>query len=383
MRPETIRWIRLATLALIAGGWLAGNGWGQGFGGGGFGGGGFGGAGSRSRSSTTYPSATDVGGATVSYDQETRKLIVVTDEETANQVGQVVTNLNRLAPQVLINVVFLEVTHRKGLDVGVEGAYKKGLDDQTTGNLLQQFKGVPGLTSGDGIFNVIGSNYEVTLRAIAEAGKLEVLSRPTILARNNQQATIQVGQSVPLITSVNYDTFGNQRNAIQYTPVGIILTVTPFVTSSGMVELIVSPQISNLSDKSVAITTGTNAVGAPIINQRSADTVVVTPDGQTVVIGGLMQNAKTMTESKIPLLGDIPLLGLAFRRRVTSDEKTELIIFLTPHIVKSPVELANMTSAARKNTKEVPKAFSEDELNRFIDGIPSKEPDPSAKKKKK
>jgi len=203
---------------------------------------GFGGFSSRSRSTTTYPSSTEMGGATVSYDQETRKLIVITDEATAQNIGQVITNLNRPPPQVLINVVFLEVTHRKGSDIGVEGNYRKAVDDQTTTTVLQQFQGLPGLTSGNGIFNVIGSNYEATIRLLAEAGKLEVLSRPTILARNNQEATITVGQSVPLITGVNYDSFGNQRNAVEYTDVGIILRVTPFVTSDSMVEMIVSPE---------------------------------------------------------------------------------------------------------------------------------------------
>ncbi len=126
---------------------------------------------------------------------------------------------------------------------------------------------------------------------------------------------------MPLITGVNYDSFGNQRNAIEYTDIGIILRVTPFVTSDGLVEMIVSPEISNLSEQTVAITTGTNSVGSPIINQRSADTVVVTPDGQTVVIGGLMQTTKSQTQSKIPILGDIPLLGFAFRRTVTQRRK--------------------------------------------------------------
>ena len=367
---------RVAVLGLSLGLLAAGSAWGQGFGSGG-------GTAGRSRSTTTYPTSTEMGGATVSYDQETRKLIVITDEETASSISQVVTNLNRPAPQVLINVMFLEVTHRKGADLGVQGTWTKTIHTDTTANVLQQFMGVPGITSGSGIFNVVGSNYEATLRAIAEAGKLEVLSRPTILALNNQQATITVGQSVPLITGVNYDSFGNQRNAIEYTDIGIILRVTPFVTSDGLVEMIVSPEISNLSEETVAITTGTNSVGSPIINQRSADTVVVTPDGQTIVIGGLMQTAKSQSQSKIPLLGDIPLLGLAFRRTVTNDEKTELLIFLTPHIVRTPIETAKLTQDARSDAQIVPKAFTEEELNRFIDSVPVKGTSPPSKTKAK
>jgi general secretion pathway protein D len=336
----------------------------------------------RSSSSGNYLNATQVGEAVISSDPETRKLIVVTDDETAQYIGQVITNLDRAAPQVLINVVFLEATYRKGLDLGVEGSYSKQNGDVTS-SILQQFQGVSGLNSGAGIASFVGQDWSVTLRAIAENGKLEVLSRPTILARNNQEATITVGQQVPLITNVRYDNFGNQINAISYQDVGIILRVTPFITSDNLIEMIVSPEISNLSDEKVAIATGTNSVGAPVINLRSADTVVVTPDGQTVVIGGLMQDTKTETISKVPFFGDIPLLGAAFRRKVNQDTKTELLIFLTPRIVKHPRDLIAMTKAERANTVVLPQTFTEEQLNNALDGAPRQQPPPPKSKKKK
>lgn len=332
--------------------------------------------------STVYPGSTEIGGATVTYDQETRKLIVIADEETAAYVSQVVTNLDRPAPQVLIKVVFLEVTYRNGMDLGVEGAYQKDVGGGNVATLGQTFSGLPGINSGAGLYQLAGSEFQVTLRAIAEAGKLEVLSRPTILARNNQEATITVGQQVPLITNVRYDNFGNQINAITYQSVGIILRVTPFITSNGMVEMIVSPEISNLSDQTVAISTGTNSVGAPVINTRSADTVVITPDGQTVVIGGLMQNSKTSSTSKIPFLGDIPGLGALFRRKVTSDVKTELLIFLTPQIVKHPTLLTSVTSREQANQQITPQAFSQEDLDRFLRDLPAKSPEPQKKKRR-
>lgn len=339
----------------------------------------FGGGGSRrSSSSANYPSSTEMGSATFSTDPETRKLVVVTDEATAQYISQVVSNLDRPAPQVLIKVVFLEVTHRNGLDLGVEGVYHKNVGDNTTGSVLQQFRGLPGLTSGDGLVNFAGSDFEVTLRAIAESGKLEVLSRPTILARNNQEAYITIGQQVPLIEGTRYDTFGNQINSLRYQDVGILLRVTPFITSAGMVEMIVSPEISNLSDEKVAVTTGgtNNAVGYPIINRRSADTVVVTPDGMTIVIGGLMQNSKTEAVSKVPFLGDIPWIGALFRRKVTADSKTELLIFLTPYIVKQPGDLAALREKEKASTQLAPRAFSPAEMDRFFDQLPQKEPLP-------
>lgn len=348
-------------------------GWAQGFGG--FGGG-FGGGGGRTRTSGNYPSSTEMGSATFTTDPETRKLVVVTDDETAKYISQVVSNLDRPAPQVLIRVVFLEVTFRNGSDIGVDGKYHRNINGTTVGNYSQAFKGLPGISSGDAIYSVAGSDFEVTLRAIAENGKLEVLSRPSILARNNQQATITVGQYVPIISGVSYNINLGQINSISYQNVGIILRVTPFITTEGMVEMIVSPEISNLSDQTVNISTGTNAAGAPIINTRSADTVVVTPSGQTVVIGGLMQNNKTEVISKVPVLGDIPLLGFAFRRKVKADSKTELLFFLTPYIVKNPSELAALAIADRKNTEILPKSSSEKDLDRFLETVPQKPPAP-------
>jgi general secretion pathway protein D len=232
---------------------------------------------------------------------------------------------------------------------------------------------------GAGLYQILGQDYQVTLRAIAQAGNARVLSRPSILARNNQPATIVVGQNVPLITSVQYDQFGNARSGITYTDVGIILRVTPFITSDGMVEMIVQPEISTVSKtETVAIASG---VSAQVIDKRSADTVVVTPDGQTVVIGGLIQTQKAESESKIPVLGDIPWLGAAFKRKTKSDLKTELMIFLTPHIVQAPSQLAALSESEREKST-ASKSFSEQELDRFLDNLPTKEDAPAKKKRK-
>jgi general secretion pathway protein D len=203
-----------------------------------------------------------------------------------------------------------------------------------------------------------------------------VLSRPSVLARNNQQATIIVGEEVPLITNVRYDNNGNQINTIQYQQIGIILRVTPFITSDGMVEMILAPEISNLTDKTVPISGGTDAVSAPVIAKRGADTVVVTPDGATVVIGGLMGTQKTQQDRKVPLLGDIPGLGLLFKRTIKSTRKTELLIFLTPYVVPEPRDLARMTASETGKTEMAPKVFTPSQLDRYLDGLPLKSAKP-------
>ncbi len=367
---------------------------------GGFGGfGGQGGA-TRSRSANTrqYPNNTTVGDAVISIDPETRSLVVIADEETSQHISQVVSNLDRPKPQVLIKVVFLEVAHNDGMDLGIEGGWSKWIGNSTTGAVSQSFglsgigsaagtnspvnifgqplQGFAGTPSGGGLYQLFATDYQVTLHAVAASGKAKILSRPSIVARNNQPATITVGQSVPLITGVRYDNYGNVINTVSYQDVGIILQVTPFITSEGMVEMIVSPQTSDLADRSqwVPISSGSQGtISAPVINSRAADTVVVTPDGQTVIIGGLMSNTKNEVESKIPWLGDIPYLGALFRRRVTTDQKTELLIFLTPYLVQTPTELAALSTHEREKS-DGPKAFTEKELNKYLETIPYKEP---------
>src|SRR5688572_8212261 len=296
--------------------------------------GGFGGAGNNAQGSSSartdnYPSSTDIGQARITYDPETRSIIVVADDETAAHITNVVSQLDRPTPQVLINCVFMEATYTKGTDIGVDGIYSHSVSSKS----IDAFNGTgTGSTAFDlatsgGLYSFVGEDLTINFAALATAGKMEILSRPSILARNNQQATITIGQEVPIIGGVTYDNFGNQRNAIDYRDVGIILRVTPFITSDGMVEMIVAPEVSSVSDSTVSFAeaTGTNgttsATTAPIINVRSADTVVVVPDGQTVVIGGLMQTLKVKGEKKVPILGDIPLLGLLFKHKVTSDEK--------------------------------------------------------------
>jgi general secretion pathway protein D len=385
------------TLPLMAQQRGGGGGGAGGGGGGGFGGGAGGGAG-RAGGSSSSSGASDVNRpangqiATPQFyvDQDSRMLYVIGDDQTTAAVSQVVSNLNRPKPQVLIKVVFLEVTYNKGLDVGVEGTVTKNINASTT-NTISSLFGLAGqgitpnsagvnTLPGAGIYTVVGNDFTATLRAIAEKGKIEILSRPTVLARNNQMAQIVVGEQVPLITSVTYDTFGNEHNGIQYQNVGIILQVTPFISDDGLVEMILAPQISEVDathSQAIAYATNGAAITAPYIDIRSANTVVVTPDGQTVVIGGLMQNSKTSTDSKIPLLGDIPGLGVLFHHKISSNVKTELIILLTPYVVRTPGDLARMSQDERGRTELSPKAFSQKVLNQYL-GTGQDQPTPGA-----
>ncbi len=360
-------------------------------------------SGSRGGTTRTYPNAGSIGDAYFSIDPETRRVVTIADEDTTKYISQVLSNLDRPKPQVLIKVIFLEVAHNNDLDIGIEGGWAKSLGNSMAGNAANAF-GMSSLNSaingtsnvpvnvlgqptsalnpvppGAGLYQILGQNYQVTLRAIAQSGNAKVLSRPSILARNNQPATITIGQSVPLITGVRYDNYGNQINSIGYQDVGVILKVTPFITPDKMVEMIIQPSISSLDESTqVPISAG---VTVPAINVRSADTVAVTPDVQTVIIGGLISDQKIDNRSKIPFLGDIPVLGVLFRRDTKSTTKTELLIFLTPHIVEVPTQLAAISEAEQKKS-ELIRSLSDQELEKFLDQLPTAGAPPKGKKKK-
>jgi general secretion pathway protein D len=131
----------------------------------------------------------------------------------------------------------------------------------------------------------------------------------------------------------------------------------------------------------VGSTLFSGAVYAPNIDKRSANTVVVTPDGQTVVVGGLISNQKSSNDTKVPFLGDIPLLGQLFKFSAKSNQKTELIIFLTPHIVQMPSELAAMTARETGQAPMITNSISEQELDRFLERTPVQHPPEKPKKK--
>lgn len=383
-----------AVMAVHAQQRYGGGGGGGGFGGGGFGGfGGFGGGnrggfgGSSSSSSSQYNYNGTVGSAVISVDPVTHNIIVIADKATRDQIAQVIQNLDVAEPQVLIKVVFLEVQHNDGSIIGVQGSYTGGSLANTINSVTNNFalpQALTGATGSGAMYQLLGNDFTATVQAIAAAGKSQILSRPSILARDGQQAQIVVGQQIYLPSGVAYTSVGNSTTTIptingSYQNVGIILNVTPFIGGNGMVQMILQPQISEIDNSSPGqvIAFGNSLISsqpvfAPNVNIRSADTVVVTPDGQTVVIGGLISNDKSSSDSKVPFLGDIPLLGHLFKSSQKASTKTELMIFLTPHIVKAPTMLPAMVPTEMNQTSIVTNSISEQELERFLEHVPMK-----------
>ena len=397
-------------------------------GGGGFGGfGGFGGGGG-SRNTTTstsgqYNNNGTVGSAVISVDPVTHNIMVIADKETSEQIRKVIENLDAPVPQVLIKVVFMEVQDNKSSAIGVQGSYSgannnfsqitgymtnftvadvtsgSGSSALTTptivpssitpvrqsviaGNNFGLPQALAGATGNGGMYQVLGKDFTATIQALAAAGKAQVLSRPSILARDGQMAEIVVGQSIYLPSGVTYTSVGGTGSTVpsingSYQNVGIQLDVTPFIGANSLVQMILQPQITSVDNSTPGqvISGGSlisSAVYAPNINKRSANTVVVTPDGQPVVIGGLISSQKSSNDSKVPLLGDIPLLGQLFKFSAKSNVKSELLIFLTPHIVQMPSQLAAMSGQETSRSQMMTNSISEQELDRFLERVPVK-----------
>ena len=315
-----------------------------------------GGAGTPSLSSGLARVATELTGQVyVVADPDTNSLLVTTATRYQQEVRAIINELDHPVPQVLIKVLIAEVTHDNSSDLGTDFSI---LDMRKNGNgssLVQNLGNAAAASANGGLaVSVVENNVTATLHALAAVDKLDVLSRPYILASDNQLASITIGNEVPFITDTRLTETGQTINTIQYQDVGIILNVTPHINPEGLVILDVAPEISQITAQTVPISAGVNA---PIIAKRAAESRVGIKNGQTVVIGGLMEDRKTDSVTKVPFLGDIPILGEVFRRTQTTKSKTELLIFLTPHVAPQPDALRSMSQDEMGGTKLMNKAI--------------------------
>ena len=265
------------------------------------------------------------------------------------QVQQLIAELDKSQPQVMIQVLLAEVSLTSGSDLGLDwshrGNFNNGSPYSVGGDLgmASALKSLGGYSAA-----VTGGDFSFLLRALNDDGKVEVLSRPQIVTADNKPATINIGQRVPLITDSRVTERGDTINSFRYEDIGVNLTVTPKISPDGFVKLELGTTNSSISSGSVEIN---KSATVPIINQRRANTTVSVQNGQTIIIGGLIGTQEDRRVKKLPFFGDIPYLGAAFRSTKITKEKKELLIFLTPTIMissQSPVPLNDAHEATRE-----------------------------------
>ena len=183
------------------------------------------------------------------------------------------------------------------------------------------------------------------LRALEGQGRIQVLSNPSVMAANNQAARIQVGENIGRASSSSLSSGGTQQTTVEYKDIGVILEVTPSINPDGFVRMIIAPSITDLTTRTTQVT---EDLSVPVLTKRMATTTVTVRDGQTIVIGGLIQDTYELRTRKVPFLGDIPLLGFIFRSEQEDTEKTELLVVLTPHVISSPTQYARVDEITQR-----------------------------------
>ena len=258
-------------------------------------------------------------------DETTNSLLVRASPTDWEVVSQAIQALDLRPLQVLIEVVIAEVRRTSDLQLGVSSlagnANREGVDAQLE---------LEGASAGGFILQIMRfgtTDLDAVFSALASSGNVRIVSRPVILAQNNQQARILIGDERPFIQvfrSLPTDAAVRDQ-VVQYRDVGTSLTLVPTINSDGYVNLDLSQEVNTATSE--------EQFGAPIISTREAATQLFVRDGQTVVIGGLVDRQETESESGVPLLKDIPLLGNLFKSSSRETTESELFLFLTPHIV--------------------------------------------------
>lgn len=310
--------------------------------------------------------------AKATVDERTNSLIVTDTPEGLAAAERLISELDKKPEQVMIEAKMVEITLSDTLDLGIQWEYSNinrgrertvttGIRETKTGSDSVD-TGAVGFASGTGEFvnpsslvtpNAVSSvgpgergtgvalpgpqqaaitfgfinNTDLltaTLNALSTKGKTKILSSPKVVTVNNRPAKIQSGSKIPFsITTVAAT--GVATQSFQFVDVGILLSVTPTISADNRIRMLVKPEVS---------LPGSVTAAGPEINSRNAETEVLVRDGETIVIGGLIDETMIESASKVPLLGDIPVLGTFFRNTSDTKRRTELLIFVTPHIIR-------------------------------------------------
>jgi general secretion pathway protein D len=308
------------------------------------------------------------GQADVQADTATNSLVIRSSPRNLEAIRSIIQNLDRPRPQVLIKVLIAEVTLDKETAYGVEGFWENKF--HVNGDAITQRHGTDFNLPTQGLATLItGDEMRAALNAFSEDGKLKVLATPRVLVLDNQTANVNVGKEVPRVTNSRIDdATGNVINSVQYEPIGISLEVTPHINFDGLVTMDVHPEISDVApvSESVIITPG---VLSPTFNVNSADTTVAVRTGQTVVIGGLIREGETDTFTRVPILGDLPLIGFLFSNTVKERVQRELMIFLTPIVAFTSAQLEEMTELEKAKLKLIDDGDVEDAGDAWLERI--------------
>lgn len=289
---------------------------------------------------------------------ESNRLIVDFSPRRREEVLDLLNQLDQPLSQVMIEVLIVEVTVDNSLDLGVEFAFqdlqytKAGPTDSTTFDFVGGTDlGAAGTGLGGFSFTITGKDFNFLLRTLQNEGSLNVLSRPQIVAMDGQLASINITNDVPYVTGTSTSVAGQVTTQVAREQIGIRLEVTPQINPDNFVRMEVRQEVSDLTDSTVDVGQG---VTAPVFFRREAETTVSVRDAETVVLGGLITSRENRREQKIPILGDVPILGLFASSRTNETRRNELLLVLTPRVVRSVEDFRDVSVRARDESGILP-----------------------------
>ncbi len=323
------------------------------------------------------------GGASIVADSATNALIVTADAETLQTLKNVIARLDIRKAQVLVEAVIVELSGERGEDLGVQwlfqndnGAYGSSSTGSATsaaiagaalaggqldangnpidirGPLAEVLAGTPGQLLGIGRLTD-DISFNVLISALQAEKAANILSTPSLLTLDNEEAVITVGRNVPFVTGSFTSTGNNSSNpdnpfqTVERQNVGVTLRVTPHINEGDSLVLELSQEVSSLLGAGSVLLNGN-----PITNERKIETTVLADDGQTVILGGLMEDSLNQNDQRAPLLGDIPGVGRLFRSTSSALTKTHLVIFLRASIMREDRQMEAATAAKYRAIRE-------------------------------
>ncbi len=296
------------------------------------------------------------------HDTKSNSIIIRSTEAQYADIKQLLEKLDQRPLQVLIDVIIAEVTLDDSELLGVRWALESQ-DQITIGGETNSISSTAGTVFDDVMpegaqgFTYIATapgRFLAQLRALAARNKVKILSDPHILVRNNEEAIMNVGSSIPIKETTG--TGDDVKESITYQEVGIILTVTPQINLAGDVVMAIKQEVSDVGQEQFGDT------GAASFTTREATTSVITQDGHPIVIGGLIQNRDEDIETGVPLLKDIPLLGRLFRHAEKKNRRQDLFILVTPRVIRTPGQGWIVTdNVLEQRVKELEKLFNREE----------------------
>lgn len=275
-------------------------------------------------------------------DKDNNALLIMASPAEYALIESAIKKLDIAPRQVMIDVVIAEVTLTDGLDLGLQGYFKHG--DHFQGSLLTGSSGTLGTTApgfsyvwkpGGALGAIAPGGVVGSFGLTASDSRVKVISRPNILATDNQKAQIQIGQRVPT-TSQSQTVSGTTTgiiNSVQYLDTGILLAVTPHINAGGLVALELNAEVSK------ALKNTTSGIDSPIITRTTAQSMITAQSGETMILGGLISEDKSQDSSGLPFISEIPVLGALFGKQSRSSKRTEMVMFITPRVVTTDQQL--------------------------------------------